>query len=602
MGVPGFFSWLLKNKRKLGAKNLILNNLPYKVGWLMLDTNCLLHPCVANILEKYKEGQLTIDPNKDLRAQIEQCVWEKITQCIDDMITQTEPEYIYIGIDGVAPMGKILQQRQRRYRFLFDKKIKLNAMDTIEELEEMIAKTSTKPNGIEEPVIPLSSIELTPGTDYMERINNRMIAYVEVLKKRNIKCIYSSYHDEGEGEHKILQYIKTNLEPTIPIVIYGLDADLLFLSLGLGWEYDLYVMREKQVFANKEVDLDEVPEYNYVEVKQLHILISNLEVSTNDFIVLCYLIGNDFLPGLLTTDVKKGGLDKIFRAWNNLKEKLGIQTEYENKPDENNDINIAKSYLVEFDNKTNKYQINLELLKGVFSELLWTERYVWKNINRDKLLNQDGLEPEEREKLLNLKEEDKMEQLSKFISGQTSSTDFLEKIEFESAIEYYSYYLGISCIDIDKLIIKKMVWDYIGGIEWCIGYYLDKCPSWTWGYNFMITPTIKDIINFFPQSNKQIKIKYSSRTLNPVEQLVLAIPPQTYKYVIESELVEKIKSNKNIGYMLPEAFQIDINKEHIFWKCQVRIPMVEYVEFETHIKKLNIQNEKNKIYEFIKNF
>lgn len=602
MGVPGFFSWLLKNKRKLGAKNLLLNNLPYKVGWLMLDTNCLLHPCVANILEKYKEGQLTIDPNKDLRAQIEQFVWEKITQCIDDMIVQTEPEYVYIGIDGVAPMGKILQQRQRRYRFLFDKKIKLNAMDSIEELEEMIAKTSTKPNGIEEPVIPLSSIELTPGTDYMERINNRMIAYVEVLKKRNIKCIYSSYHDEGEGEHKILQYIKTNLEPTIPIVIYGLDADLLFLSLGLGWEYDLYVMREKQVFANKQVDLDEVPEYNYVEVKQLHILISNLEVSTNDFIVLCYLIGNDFLPGLLTTDVKKGGLDKIFRAWDNLKQKLGIQMEYENKPDENNDINIAKSYLVEFDNKTNKYQINLELLRGVFSELLWTERYVWKNINRDKLLNQDGLEPEEREKLLNLKEEDKMEQLSKFISGQTSCTDFLEKIEFESAIEYYSYYLGISCIDIDKLIIKKMVWDYIGGIEWCIGYYLDKCPSWTWGYNFMITPTIKDIINFFPQSNKQIKIKYSPRTLNPIEQLVLAIPPQTYKYVIESELIEKIKSNKNIGYMLPEAFQIDINKEHIFWKCQVRIPMVEYGEFETHIKKLNIQNEKNKIFKFIKNY
>lgn len=602
MGVPGFFSWLLKNKRKLGAKNLLLNNLPYKVGWLMLDTNCLLHPCVANILEKYKEGQLTIDTNKDLRSQIEQYIWEKIVQCIDDMITQTEPEYVYIGIDGVAPMGKILQQRQRRYRFLFDKKIKLNVVNTIGELEEMIAKTSTKPNGIEEPVIPLSSIELTPGTDYMERINNRMIAYVEVLKKRNIKCIYSSYHDEGEGEHKILQYIKTNLEPTVPIVIYGLDADLLFLSLGLGWEYDLYVMREKQVFVNKEVDLDEVPEYNYVEVKQLHILISNLEVSTNDFIVLCYLIGNDFLPGLLTTDVKKGGLDKIFRAWDNLKKKLGIQTEYNNKPNENNNVNIAKSYLVEFDNKTNKYQINLELLKGIFSELLWTERYVWKNINRDKLLNQNGLELEEREKLSKLKEEDKMEQLSEFILGQTSSTDFLEKIEFENAIEYYSYYLGISCIDIDKLIIKKMVWDYIGGIEWCIGYYLDKCPSWTWGYNFMITPTIKDIINFFPQSNKQIKIKYSPRTLNPVEQLVLAIPPQTYKYVIESELIKKIKLNKNIGYMLPEAFQIDINKEHIFWKCQVRIPMVEYIEFETHIKKLNIQNEKNKIYKFIKNF
>ena len=599
MGVPGFFSWLIKNKKKLGAKNLILNNLPYKIRWLMLDTNCLLHPCVANILEKYKEGQLKIESNRNLRIQIEEYIWEKIVQCINDMITQTEPEYIYIAIDGVAPIGKILQQRQRRYRFLFDKKIKLNQTGTIQELEEIITKTISKSNGIEEPVIPLSSIELTPGTDYMERLNKLFVNYVEELKKRGVKCIYSSYHDEGEGEHKLLQYIKTNLKSTQdPIVIYGLDADLLFLSLGLGDGYDLYVMREKQIFANKEVDLDEVPEYNYVEVKQLHTLISNLGVSTNDFIVLCYLIGNDFLPGLLTTDVKKGGLDKIFRAWDNLKEKIGISTE-----NNNDEINKIKSYLSYYDEKTHKYNINLELLGGIFKELLWTERYVWKNMNRDKLLNQDGLETEEIKKLLEFKEEDKMEQLDKFISGQSASTDFLEKIEFASPNEYYGYYLGIiNYIDIDKLIIKKMVWDYITGIEWCLGYYLDKCPSWTWGYNFMITPLIKDIIGFFPQSNKQIKINFHPRTLNPVEQLILAIPPQTYKYVIEKNIINQIKSNINIGYMLPETFQIDINKEHLFWKCQVKIPMIEYKEFESEIKKLNISNEKNMIYNSIKNY
>jgi len=615
MGVPGFFSWLLKNKKKLGAKNLILNELPYKIKWLMLDTNCLLHPCVANILEKYKEGQLKINTNQDLRIQIEKYIWDKITQCIDDMIEQTQPEYIFIAIDGVAPMGKILQQRQRRYRFLFDKKIKLNQLDTIEELEEIISKTIIKSNGIEEPILPLSSIELTPGTDYMERINKLMISYVETLKKKNIKCIYSSYHDEGEGEHKILQYIKNNFaeKPDIPIVIYGLDADLLFLSLGLGSCSDLYVMREKQIFVNKEVDLDEVPEYNYVEIKQLHMLISNLKISTNDFIVLCYLIGNDFLPGLLTIDVKKGGLDKIFRAWNNIKEKYGFDsknkfgkdTKEDIEPNESNESNeniYTKSYLVEFNIKTKKYNINLELLKELFTELAWTEKYTWKNINRDKLLNQDDLEPEEREKLLEIKEEDKMEQLGKFMKGETMSTDFLEKIEFSSSNEYYSYYLGINCIDIDKTIIKKMVWDYIGGIEWCLGYYLDTCPSWTWGYNFMIAPLIKDIINFFPQSNKQIKITFHPRTLNPVEQLILAIPPQTYKYVIEKELINQIKLNKNIGYMLPESFQIDINKEHIFWKCQVRIPIVEYDEFEEEIKKMNILNDKNKIYSSIKNY
>ena len=620
MGVPGFFSWLLRNKQKFGAKNLVLKKLPYKIGWLMLDTNCLLHPCVANILEKYKEGQLNIDYKKNVRIQIEQYIWEKIVQCIDDMIKQTEPEYIFIAIDGVAPMGKILQQRQRRYRFLFDKKIKINQMDTISELDEIISKTIIKSNGIEEPILPISSIELTPGTDYMERINKLMIKYVKYLEKKNIKCIYSSYHEEGEGEHKILQYIKNNILSNIPIVIYGLDADLLFLSLGTNTNtntntnpntntntnLDLYVMREKQIFMNKQVDLDEIPEYNYVEIKQLNILISNLKISTNDFIVLCYLIGNDFLPGLLTIDVKKGGLDKIFSAWDNLKERIGIDTEYiEKKDNTNNQIQIQiqiQSYLVEYDEKNNKYKINLKLLKGLFEELIWTEKHIWKNINRDKLLNQCDLEPKELKKIMEIKEEDKIEQLNKFIKGESSNTDFLEKIEFSSSNEYYSYYLGIKCIDVDKLIIKKMVLDWIGGIEWCLGYYLDKCPSWTWGYNFMIAPTIKDIVNFFPQSNNEIKINYNPRTLNPVEQLILAIPPETYKFVIEKDLINLIKSNKNIGYMLPESYQIDINKEHVYWKCQVRIPIVEYDEFNSEIKKLNISNEKNKIYGNIKNY
>ena len=66
MGVPGFFSWLLKNKKKLGTNNLIIDNLNTKIQWLMLDANCLLHPCVANILEKYKNGKLILDKNKKL--------------------------------------------------------------------------------------------------------------------------------------------------------------------------------------------------------------------------------------------------------------------------------------------------------------------------------------------------------------------------------------------------------------------------------------------------------------------------------------------------------------------------------------------------------
>ena len=74
------------------------------------------------------------------------------------------------------------------------------------------------------------------------------------------------------------------------------------------------------------------------------------------------------------------------------------------------------------------------------------------------------------------------------------------------------------------------------------------------------------------------------------------------KIYIDSALKKADKLNKNIGYMIPESYDIDVNKDHLFWKCQVKIPIVEYNDFESEIKKLNINNEKNMIYNSIKNY
>ena len=88
---------------------------------------------------------------------------------------------------------------------------------------------------------------------------------------------------------------------------------------------------------------------------------------------------------------------------NNLKTKLGLVTNY----DVNGEI---ESILVRYDKNKKKYSINWEIFKGLFEELVWTEKHTWKNINRDKLLNQHNLEPDEMEKLAWSKEEEKKEQ------------------------------------------------------------------------------------------------------------------------------------------------------------------------------------------------
>lgn len=585
MGVPGFFAWLLKNKKKHSTNKLIINTIDKKIKYLMLDTNCLLHPCVAHVLEKYAKGELTLETDLSIRTQLEDLIWERIKFSIEDMITRLKPEYVYIAIDGVAPIGKILQQRQRRYKYLFDKKIKLS--DKVYNPEKIDTEIEyITQDGIHVTKKPISSIELTPGTDYMERIHNSMIKYTQQLAKSNIKCIYSSYHEAGEGEHKILQYIKKNINSLDTIVVYGLDADLLFLSLATGETYNLYVMREQQIFNNRELDFDDYIDYNYVEIGQLHKMIQNLNMNTDDFIIICYLVGNDFLPGLLTTDIKKGGMDKILSAYESVKKIYG-KMEFNTIVK----INLANGKRV--------IKINHEFLKELFCQILWTEKWIWTNINRDKISDRDYKDEEELEKIKYKKEENKIKNLNNFVSGTTANIDCFDKIEFSSGAEYYNYYLGLEELSIDDKIIKRMVKDYITGIEWCINYYLDECVSWKWGYNFAIAPLICDIIKYYP---KKIILPEAKCELNPVEQLILAIPPETYPYVISTNIIDKLKKQKRIGYMFPESFDIDINKESIYWKCQVKIPMVEYEEYISVIKLLNISDIKNKMESSIKNF
>jgi 5'-3' exonuclease len=78
------------------------------------------------------------------------------------------------------------------------------------------------------------------------------------------------------------------------------------------------------------------------------------------------------------------------------------------------------------------------------------------------------------------------------------------------------------------------------------------------------------------------------RELCPMEQLILAIPRETYKYVLSTELITELRHNKIIGYMFPISFSIDINKDDLYWKCPVSIPMVDYNEYVREIKKIDI--------------
>jgi len=264
-----------------------------------------LHPCLNIVIEKYNNNELTTSKT---RKDIEKLVWLEIKTALINIIATTNTKNVFIAVDGVAPLGKIHQQRQRRYKY----------------------KTEDYHD-----ICPMS-IELTPGSSYMKRLHILLKKY---CTKHNY--IYSSCYENDEGEHKLIHYIR-KIKTIQNVVIYGLDADLLFLSLTIN--HNTVVMREKQYFDNI---IDTQNTYNYVSINTLKNKIKSFNIPVNDFIILCFLIGNDFIPSILSLHIKKNGISHLIKAYTIVNTPLTI----------NNTVNIItlKNIFIELQKLTHEH-------------------------------------------------------------------------------------------------------------------------------------------------------------------------------------------------------------------------------------------------------
>jgi len=225
MGVPGMFLWLSQKK-----SDFILNTLDVNIDYLMLDLNCKIHP----ICFKIKNENLDLFCIKTLEEKQINAIIDETKKLIDIINPKIG---IYIAIDGVAPLAKIKQQRFRRYKSIADKKL-------FDNIKKKHNKSITD--------MFWNNSAITPGTKFMEKLHIKILEFIKNSNRKNI--IYSSCYEPSEGEHKLLQFIKSNLQYSY--VVYGLDADLIFLSLASQSE-KIYLMRESNEIdsRNKSNDL-----------------------------------------------------------------------------------------------------------------------------------------------------------------------------------------------------------------------------------------------------------------------------------------------------------------------------------------------------------
>ncbi|GAA6005367.1 hypothetical protein JCM11491_002675 [Sporobolomyces phaffii] len=297
---------------------------------LYLDMNGIIHNCSH-----------PNDNDASFRITEEQ-IFLAIFAYVSHLFSVIKPKKtFFLAIDGVAPRAKMNQQRSRRFR-------------TAKEAKETLDKAKRRGEEIPEGD-GFDSNCITPGTPFMARLSKQLKYFLakkvsEDADWRGVEIILSGHEVPGEGEHKIMEYIRlTKAQPgydaNMRHCLYGLDADLIMLGL-LSHDPHFCLLREEVTFGPRGgkgktkslesqnfflMHLSLFREYLDLEFSSLRPQLSStassfeydLERIIDDFILLNIFVGNDFLPHLPGLHINEGALNRLFEIYKRVLPKAG---------------------------------------------------------------------------------------------------------------------------------------------------------------------------------------------------------------------------------------------------------------------------------------
>lgn len=237
---------------------------------LYIDMNGIIH------MKTHDNGQIDSSISWDEMS-------ERICMYMEQVFNVVSPkDLLFISVDGVACRMKMNQQRARRF-----------------------CKVSTK-NEDEE----FNPNQISPGTEFMEYLQEKILLFIRkkrnINKKwKNINIIFSGHRVPGEGEHKIISYIKSTKKESQKKrhCIHGLDADLILLTMLTNMP-QFSILREEMNIKNEKtgkflyLHTNIVQEYLMLEMGIKQVEAQRIKDTAEDIIFLMTLFGNDFLPSM----------------------------------------------------------------------------------------------------------------------------------------------------------------------------------------------------------------------------------------------------------------------------------------------------------------
>ena len=540
MGIPSYFSYIVKNHSHIIKKisksqtvdKTVFNN-------LYLDCNSIIYDAVHSI-----------DFSKLTETDVKTII-RFVFQKIDEYIALIKPDTnIFIAFDGVAPVAKLDQQRERRYKSFYQAEISKNIFTNYNKDE-----TTTKTDA-------WNTAAITPGTTFMKELSDSSRSYFNNPKKYGVQKILVSPSDEyGEGEHKLFQYIRKFPEEhsTLKTVIYGLDADLIMLSINhLPVAKEIYLFRETPHFI-QSINKDLEPNENYLlDIPELSRIITedmqNGEQDTDfhvnrvyDYIFLCFFLGNDFLPHFPAANIRTGGIDKMLNAY---KATIGSGKEVltDGKTIYWKNVRKLVQYLADLEEEYFKNEMKLRNKREKTYYPMDTPENIYKKF--------DAIPTYER---------DLEKQIDPFKPG------WKERY-------YKSLFLGINFKNNYDKEIEKISMNYLEGLEWTMKYYTTNCPNWRWSYKHSYPPLFSDLIMYIPVFERELVPVVQPQPVVPLVQLCYVLPFHSLK-LLPNDLYNKLSSEYAHWYQTDCEFIWAFCK--YFWESHVQLPEIKIDELET---------------------
>jgi 5'-3' exoribonuclease 1 len=533
MGIPFYFSYIVKNHpfiiQKYIKEKIEINN-------LFLDCNSIVYDVVNTM--KYEEITET------LHNHIINHVIHKIENYIN-IISPTN--VIYIAFDGVAPVAKLQQQRDRRYKSWYQSEMSKNIFNKTVRVDAF------------------NTTAITPGTAFMNELNTKIRTHFERIHSKN-NIIFSGSDEPGEGEHKLFHYIRTseNIKKDSCNVVYGLDADLIMLSINHLPEHPhIYLFRETPEFI-KSLDSTLEPNASYfLDIPELAKMIA-LEMETEtietnngrmyDYIFICFFLGNDFMPHFPSINIRTGGVNKMLNAY---KETIG-------STQETLVTNEGQKIIWKNLRKLVQHLVQQE-------EPYLLEEYKYRD-RREKTFYPE-IKPEEIfKKFENIPTIDRG--LEKYINPRKSGW---QSRYYHTLFDWDPSMTNTSVVADERK--RELCTNYLEGLEWTMKYYSNGCADWRWNYRYNYPPLLEDLIHFIPLLDTEfISNKKNNTPVSTLFQLSYVLP-KTSLHLLPKEIENKLLQDHGEWYNNNCEFVWAFCK--YFWESHVVLDEIDVVALDS---------------------